>query len=302
MVIPSHTQWRVVDFATERWAATTILDRPEFGAKVKFAVRERASLEARTAWLATDPPISDGDYLLETLAIAQHPRGGSAPIHVLGNRPSLVVPILEFELHPLYPAAARHTRSLEEHALLLELLCQLDDDSHLRTWATDMFRSRTDVSWLLRNRARAMVSSESNSSRPDIDTIAAAWDAIGFTEAGGPSAALAMVPVDVGKTRRAAAVVLAAEHLLPEAVVETARSTARRIIAAKLTADATSQAAEIATYPLDGVLEGERAPAAQTTPSIPPQRRPQPVEPDIVTTTRTYRATPDGTVIDITDS
>jgi hypothetical protein len=157
VVIPHHVQWRTVEYATQRWAAaSTILERPEFGPKVKFAVRDRASVEARTAWLATDPPISDGDYLLEALRIAQHPRGGSAAIHLLGKRPSLVRTVFEYQLEPLYPAAARHTASLDEHVLLVEALGRMDEGP-VRNWAADVFDGRTDGSWIFRQRIRKSI-------------------------------------------------------------------------------------------------------------------------------------------------
>lgn len=316
MLIPAHIQWRMVDFAVETWAASTVLNRPEFGPKVKFSVRQHASLEARAAWLATDPNLSDGDYLLESLAIAQHPRGGSTPIHALGNRPSLVVPILELGLTPLYPAAARHTRTLQEHAALIDALAHVDPDDPAGRWAADVFASRTDVPWPMRNRAKAESSFAGAGSRSDIEAIAMAWDAIAFTEAGAPISLLSDLPTAPGSTRRAAALVMMGETSLPDSVVAAARSTGQRIVAAQLTAAAAVHAtqvepapreliATIGGVPLNQALTGERAPAPHQTPSTTPVPRSRPRvdsgEMMAAAAQRTYRAMPDGTVIDVTD-
>jgi hypothetical protein len=312
IVIPPHVQWRIVDYATERWAASTILERPEFGAKVKFSVRERAGLEARTAWMATDPPITDGDFLLETLRIAQHPRSGSAPIHLLGNRPSLVVAVIEHDLVPLLPAAARHTRSLEQHARLIEAL-MTTDELRVRDWALDLFADRTDVSWVLRRRAERALRRIDGSRRPDIGAITSAWDALGFVEAGSDSTALAELSPDVVRTRRAAAQVLAAGARLPDSTLATARSTAQRIVAARLCQAAADRVTElgpvptellksITTHPLGLALVGERSPASTCRPSVPPPSRAQEEQAEAPTEPRIYRATPDGAVVAVSDA
>lgn len=304
LILPANVQWRLLDLASDTREASTILDRPEFSPLVKFHARERASLEARTAWMSSDPAISDGEYLLEALRLAQHPRAGSASVHLLGNRPSLAMAIVELGLVPLFPAAARHTRNLDEHIALMDAMAGCGNQLTVCR-AVELFCARTDVSWLLRSRVRRLFPAGLRRSHPDVPTITESWDAVGFGEAGSPDG-LRHLPPNVARTRRAAALVLAREHDLPPPVVSAARETARRSVAETITqqlAEGCSHvaavppelAAIIDTRPLLAALDGEVSPAAgrsMAPASIGRLREPN----DRYGRTQIYRATPNGSV------
>jgi hypothetical protein len=204
LLIPIAVQWRLASQATDPSSADLILAAPEFTDAVKLSVVRRAGTRSAINWLARDPAIRDGDYLLETLNLALAGQLWAA-VDLLGNRPSLAETVLDLELVPLYPAAARHTSSLECHA---RFVAQVNPSAEWRL-PISVFDRRTDVPWLLRNRARLERGDDvRRQDRDRIDQLTRSWDALTFAESGVDDVDLDCLPPQIGATRRAAAAVL----------------------------------------------------------------------------------------------
>lgn len=319
LVLPPSVQWRLVDVTHEHWAAEVILKRPEFGTKVKLTVAPRANLQTRIEWLSTDPELSPGDYLLEMLRIAQHPRAGWGPVHLLGNRPSLVPQILELGLSPLLPAVARHTRDLGEHVALLDALADCGEQA-IRERSLELFDGRTDVPWPLRLRAmRDLALADSQRPSGIAEDVSTSWNAIVFAEANEPHVEMEHVTTAVSRTRRGGSQVLSWPGPLPRSIRRAAESTARRRIATEYAAQLSTSMEDVSEIPLglssviahhdlSTALTGEQPQPASARPSMrpaptkhePKRHAPPPPQPqDIVADTRTWRARPDGEVVEL---
>jgi hypothetical protein len=289
LLIPAAVQWRLASRATEASWADLILSAPEFTDAVKLSVARRAGTRSRVNWLARDPGIRDGDYLLETLDLALAGQLWAA-VDLLGNRPSLAATVLDLELTPLYPAAARHTNSLECHARLVERV-RPSMEWRLPIW---IFDRRSDVPWLLRNRARLERSDDARpSERSRLDQVTRAWDAVTFAESGFNDVDLDCLPPQIGTTRRAAASVLNTSAPIHRHTWGRAAKVARASVVAahievlsKLCSKPepvpTDVLAAIEAAPLAAALAGETAGRLGLHPSHPPaphSKRPHVVNP-----------------------
>lgn len=204
LLVPVGVQWQLAAHVTDTALADRVLGAPEFVDAVKLSVCRQAAPAARIKWLSRDPAISDGEFLLEALVLAQAGQMW-ATIDLLGNRPALSEAILDLELIPLFSAAARHSPTLEAQARFVEHVNPGTE------WALPLalFLERTDVNWLLRNRARA--EQRTARRRHDGDRVTATsrwWDSVTFAEAGLDTVTLDGLPGHVSGTRRAAAAVI----------------------------------------------------------------------------------------------
>jgi hypothetical protein len=294
LVLPTSWQWRVASHVRSHEQAELVMARPEFIDAMKWTVRGLASWGATATWLATDPRLSDGKFLLGALDLAMSPRGWLA-VHVLGNRPGLARAVLDLGLEPLYPAAARHTATMQEHVALMDGLAQCAD-SDIVASSLAVFAERADVSWLLRQ--RAVVDTAGRWGRDGVKRVAAAapaqsvriaWDAVTFAEAG-EAAALANVTGRVAHTRRGASAVLASRdsvgqerfrEMVPGSVIPAAVEVARSAVGAMFVEQAARLGGEldvfppdvtsmIAEFPLSNAVAGPTVGGPTTRRSLPP--------------------------------
>jgi hypothetical protein len=289
LLIPTALQWRLAAQAAQPATADLILAAPEFTDAVKLSVVRRAGSRAAISWLSRDPAIRDGDYLLETLNLAQAGQLWAA-VDVLGNRPSLAETVLDLELAPLYPAAARHTGSLECHARFVD---QVNPSPEWRL-AISIFGRRTDVPWLLRNRARLERGNGTpRHDRDRLDRITRWWDTVTFAESGHHDVEPDSLPPQIVATRRAAASVLTTSVPIGRHTWNQAARVARAgIVAAhmELLSKACTKpepvpaevVAAIDAAPLAAAVAGESVGRPGLRPSTPPAphaKRPQVVNP-----------------------
>jgi hypothetical protein len=229
LLIPLTLQWQLAATAREPSDADRILAAPEFVDSVKLSVIRTASTQSRIRWLATDPDIRDGDFLLELLELGKC-GGRLATVNLLGNRPALSQVVLDLELHPLYPAAARHTVALDQHSRAVDKILSSPQNG----FAASVFRARSDVHWLLRNRMTLpRHARQGDLGGEHLQPLTRSWDAITFSEAGDATVDLdALTPAAAG-TRRGAASILAAPHKpAPPVMAEASRVARAAIVAA----------------------------------------------------------------------